>query len=353
MNTYYCGLDVSNKSIVFCIVDEKGEVLRRDVTTVTTAGLRDAFRNLPKKDELRCVTEAGPLAESVCLMIEELGHAIAILDPRRAKAVTATRRKTDRLDAEMLAQLCRTNWFTKVHRKSGHARNMRSYLTARMLLVRTKGTFVSAIRGILRAHGIVVPAGRGELFEEFIRETLKKVEPMLREAIQPLFMIYQELCEREIKMTNKLRRRYVVQNDAIRRMMTIPGVGPIVASAFVATIDTPDRFRTGNQVACYLGLVPRIYQSGEMELRGRITRQGDELLRWLLIEAATVLLSVSKQEIPLREWGLKLQEAKGFGKARVAVARKLACLMFTLWKRKEDFDPQRLKCKQEELQAVA
>ena len=298
------------------------------------------------------MTEAGPLAESVCLMVEELGHTIAILDPRRAKAVTATRRKTDRLDAEMLAQLCRTNWFTKVHRKSGYARNMRSYLTARMLLVRSKGTFVSSIRGILRAHGIVVPSGRGELFEEQIWKILEKADPMLREAIQPLFKIYRELCDREAKMTSKLRRQYVLKNDDIRRLMTIPGVGPIVASAFVATIDTPERFRTGNQVACYLGLVPRIYQSGEMELRGRITRQGDELLRWLLIEAATVLLSVSKQEIPLREWGLKLQEAKGFGKARVAVARKLACLMFTLWKRKEVFDPQRFQCGKE-LQAVA
>ena len=121
-------------------------------------------------------------------------------------------------------------------------------------------------------------------------------------------------------------------------LTTVPGVGPATAAAYVATIDDPERFETEDQVSSYLGLVPSIYQSGTVEIKGRITKHGDSLLRWLLVESATTLLSRTKKDCALKAWGLKLQETKGFGKARVAVARKLSCLLLRMLKTGEAFD---------------
>lgn len=125
----------------------------------------------------------------------------------------------------------------------------------------------------------------------------------------------------------------VEKRKPITTLTSIPGVGAATATAFVATIDTPDRFQNGEQIASYLGLVPRIYQSVETHYQGRITQEGDKLPRWLLVEAAHILLTRTKGEFALKQWGLKLQKTKGVGKARVAVARKLCCLMWELWRK--------------------
>jgi transposase len=123
--------------------------------------------------------------------------------------------------------------------------------------------------------------------------------------------------------------------------MTVPGVGPLVASAYVATIDEPWRFGSSTQVPAYLGLVPSVEQSGQREVHGRITREGDGLLRSYLIEAAQVLLTRTRRSCALKRWGLRLCRKKGLRKARVAVARKLAILLHRLWITGEDFDPAR------------
>ena len=136
----------------------------------------------------------------------------------------------------------------------------------------------------------------------------------------------------------KTLAKLVSKKAEVKMLLTIPGVGPATAAAFVATIDDPKRFPGGEHVASYLGLVPSVYQSGEIEIKGHITKHGDDLLRWLLVEASTTLLTRSKKDCALRTWGLKLRETKGFGKAKVAVARKLACLMHHLWITKQSFN---------------
>lgn len=330
----YCGLDVSNKSTSICVVSKEGKVLIETAVETNFKGLRGALK---QHKGLRCVVEASPLAETICCWVEQLGHTIEILDVRQAKLITATKKKTDKIDARKLAQLCRTGWYTKVHRKSGKARNLRSYLAARMQVVKAANGMCSTIRGLLRAHGIVVAAGKGEKFEEKIRKSLKGADQMLCDAIEPLLSLFRTLQAEEERMYQALSRKVSRKDPDIRRLMTVPGVGPATAAAFVATIDDPRRFSSGEHVASYLGLVPSIYQSGEVEIKGKITKHGDNLLRWLLVEASTTMLTRSQKQFALKTWGLKLQEVKGFGKARVAVARKLACLLHHLWCTKQDF----------------
>ena len=329
-----CGLDVSLKSIAICIMNERGQIIKEKTCDMSQESLRANLKGFKK---LKCVVESSALAETICVWVEELGYKINILDARQAKVVTASKKKTDKLDARKLARLCHTGWYTTVHRKSGEARNMRSYLTARMQIVKAATSTAATIRGLLRAHGIIVPLGEGAKFKTNVRKAIEGVDELLFRAIDPLLTLWEQL-EAEEKRMYKALGKLVSKNVEVKRLLSVPGVGPATAAAFVATIDDPKRFASGEQVASYLGLVPSVYQSGEVEVRGRITKHGDELLRWLLVEASCTLLNRTKKECALKTWGLKLREIKGFGKAKVAVARKIACLLHHLWITKQSFN---------------
>jgi transposase len=205
-------------------------------------------------------------------------------------------------------------------------------MTARKQLVQASTAMASSIRGILRAHGIKLPErGDGESFPDRVREAMSPLVKSVQAAIQELLQAWELLHSQQQRMYRTLNDQ--LKSDPVaERLMTIPSVGPATAAAFIATIDDPNRFSEGAKVASYLGLVPSVYQSGETEFRGRITKSGDKLLRWLLVEAAHNMLTRSKTESYLRSWGLELVEKKGIGKARVAVARRLCMLMWTLWK---------------------
>lgn len=163
---------------------------------------------------------------------------------------------------------------------------------------------------------------------------------MLGGALTPLLELWREAIEAAEAMRKQIQAR--AKSDALcRRLMSVPGVGSLTVVAYVATIDEPERFRRSEQVGAYVGLVPSVYQSGDTGYRGRITKEGDGLLRWLLVEAAHNLLTHTRRDCALKRWGQRLIEHKGVGKARVAVARKLAVILHRLWVSGETFDWQR------------
>jgi transposase len=190
---------------------------------------------------------------------------------------------------------------------------------------------------------VKLDVGSDELsFGEKVLKAVVKLPPMAQEGVKELLQAFELLHSQQRRLYRGLHKK-MRENDVTRRLQTIPGVGPAVAAAFVATIDDPNRFPDGEKVASYLGLVPSMYQSGETEYRGRITKTGDKLLRWLLVEAAHILLTRSGTPCELRAWGLKLQATKGTGKARVAVARRLCGIMLQLWKSGESFHAESLQ----------
>lgn len=330
----YCGIDLGCESTVFCVVDEVGTQVAEDAVKTDAELLKAAFS---KYSPLHCIVEAAPLAEWLCAVVESCGHTIHVVDSRQAKAVTHSKKKTDKIDARKLAQLARTGWYNVVHRKSGKARELRSFMTGRNQLVKIAQQAAACVRGILRAHGIKLSSGGGGEFEKNVQAALANCSPALRQTLLPLLKMWKEAhaAERAMyRMIPKVTRHL----PEVELLQSVPGIGPATAAVFVATIDDPKRFTSAEKVASYLGLVPSIHQSGETEYRGRITRDGDWLLRWLLVEAANVLLSITKEDHhPLKEWGLRLQAAKGPGKARVAVARKLACLLYRVWRTGEPY----------------
>ncbi|MGR8953658.1 MAG: IS110 family transposase [Gammaproteobacteria bacterium] len=333
----YCGIDLASKASAICVMDEMGAILREDEIPTDADGFRTRLGGV---EAMKCVVEASPLAEWAVQTLEGLGHEAVIIDARRAKAVVCTKKKTDRVNARDLANMARTGWYTAVHRKTETARELRTWLTARAGLVETSNALNARIRGLLRAHGIKLGNVAEREFEMKVQAQVKEHLPNLATAFTPLL----ELWRQAIDAAEALRKEIAAQTkqDAVcQRLMSVPGVGPLTAAAYVATIDDPQRFKRSDQVGAYVGLVPSVYQSGDIDYRGRVTKEGDRLLRWLLVEAAHNLLSHTRRDCALKRWGEKLEAHKGTGKARVAVARKLAVILHRLWITGGTFDWQR------------
>jgi transposase len=330
----YSGIDVANKASAVCIIDGRDRILTQALVATQEEALRKA---LSGHGRLRVVIEASPLAEWVAQVVESAGHEAVIIDPRAAKHLVSSKKKTDARDAHTLAQLSRSGWYTAVHRKSPEARAERSRLQARQALVKVLRATGASVRGLLRAHGVRLGEVSEGQFAERVQAVTAREVPQLTEAMARLLAVWGEARAGAAALEKTTVR--ASRTDAVRRrMQSTPGVGPLVSTVFQATIDDPHRFGSGEEVADYVGLAPRVYQSGDTEYRGRITKEGDGLLRWHLVEAAHVLLTKG-QDCALKRWGLKLQARKGSAKAKVAVARKLAILLWRLWVKGETFNP--------------
>jgi transposase len=330
----YCGIDVANKTSAVCVIDGRGEWLRQVTVATEAAELCAALSGL---GVLRVVIEAAPLAEWVAAQVEAGGHEAVLIDARAAKHLVRSAKKTDARDARTLAQLARTGWYTAVHRKSAPARELRSRLQGRQALLGTATALAATLRGLLRAHGVRVGKVAEGGFAARVRALVAEHVPGLGETVERLLAVWQESRQAAAALEKTLQQESRT-DEVRRRLQTVPGVGPLISSVFRATIDEPRRFRDAAQVADYVGLAPRVYQSGEVDARGRISREGDRLLRWHLVEAAHVLLTRGG-DCALKRWGLQLAARKGASKAKVAVARKLAGLLWRLWITGEVFRP--------------
>lgn len=161
--------------------------------------------------------------------------------------------------------------------------------------------------------------------------------PHLRSLIDPLLLVHSALITQILTYDDQIKA-LAKSDTTVRRLMTVPGVGPVTALAFVSTIDDPNRFKRASDVGAYLGLTPRRYQSGELDRTGRISKRGDRLTRYYLFEAANVLLNVVRRGSPLKSWGAKLAKRIGPKKAKVAVARKMATILHCIWTDGTEFD---------------
>jgi transposase len=243
--------------------------------------------------------------------------------------------KTDRNDARALAQIMRTGWYRQVHVKSQQCRLWRSLLIARRTVLNEMRTIENVVRSILREAGIKLGTPSRAAFADRVRE-LTGADPVIMALVEPLLAIIATML-RELGRLTKQVLNIARKEQVCRRLMGVPGVGPITALAFRATIDQPDRFRRSRDVGAHLGLTPARYQSGETDIQGKVSRCGDELARTALYEAAHSLLVLSKKWSSLRAWGMNVAKRRGMARARVAVARKLAVILHRMWSDATEF----------------
>lgn len=332
----YAGLDVSDKTTHICVVDNDGKVLWRGECATDPQVLAVTLTK-HCRDVERVVLETGPLSAFLYHGLIERDVPAVCICARHAKGVLSARvNKSDVHDAEGLAQLARTGWFKAVHIKDTATHMDRARLRVREQLIKAHIAMRNQLRGLLKLFGlrmgkVTTPGKRAERLEALFGQ-----KPELREIMAPLIDSLTAL-EKQIGISSRGLKARAAADPVCQRLMSVPGVGPIVALSFKSSIEDPARFERSQDAGAYAGLVPRRSQSGERDVKGRISKAGDAMLRSALYEAANNLLSRVKRASPLQTWGKALVATKGAKRARVAVARKLAILLHKLWRTDTSF----------------
>lgn len=338
----YAGLDVSLKRTEICVVDGDGKTLWRGVADTHPELIAVALARWGERIELVGL-ETGSTTPWLARGLLAQGLPLVVMDARRAAdALKARPVKTDRADAQALAEMLRTGWYTEVFVKSEESHRIKALLLSRDQLVKMKRQVYGQIRGVLRPFGIRLPARAGTARFDAAARAAVREDDVLYACIHSLLEALGAV-EAQIAALDKRVRALVQRSKACWHLTSVPGVGPITALAFVAAIEDPDRFRRSRDVGAYLGLTPRRYQSGERDVMGGISRQGDAMARHCLYEAANCLLTTWGGRSALKSWGLGLAKRIGPKKARVAVARKLAGLLLRLWKAGDHFRENAMK----------
>ena len=326
---YFAGLDVSLEETAICILDDAGQIVREARVCSEPEVLVAFFAACGMKME-RVGLEACSLSAWLHAGLTEAGLPAICIEARQAKAAMgAMPNKTDRNDARGIAQIMRTGWYRAVHVKSPCCRSWRALLTARRMVLNKRRAVENGIRALLREAGLKVGTPSRKDFPARVRE-LAAGDPVLIGLTESLLSVIEVMTQEVNTLTKRVLDQVKVE-PTCRRLMTVPGVGPLTALAFRATIDQPSRFRKSRDVGAHLGLTPRRYQSGETDVQGSISRCGDELARTALYEAAHSLLIRSSKWSALRAWGMNVAKRRGMARARVAVARKLAVILHRMW----------------------
>jgi transposase len=327
-------LDVSLKEVSICVIDADGTVIAEGKVATEPALILSWIEERIGAVE-RIVHESGPLSIWLTRELAARGAPVVCIDARAAhKVLSARMNKSDRADAEALAQLARTGWYREVHIKSEASDRLRLLLGARERMIRIRRDIEGQARGVLKTYGIrlgSVTQGQNRAgFRDQFRAAASG-DPILETVAASLIAVHEVACAETTAIDDELLA-IARGSDLARRLMTVPGVGPIVALGFIATVDDAGRFAKATDVGAYLGLTPRRYQSGEMDYSGRISKRGNSAMRSLLYEAASVLITRVRRFSPLKSWAVRLAARKGFKKAAVAAARKIAVVMLRLWR---------------------
>lgn len=332
----HCGIDVHSKSSEVVIVDERGERSDGARISTTESSLRRWFGG--RAPMVICL-EAGGQSAWVARILTSLGHDVVVANPARVRLIAEATLKNDQVDAETLARLVRADrrLLCPIIHRSADTQRQRGVLRARRALVNARATCLNTSRGILRSFGFRTPSRTAERLAASLVDS--QIPEALVAVVAPLVQLALELDEKIAALDAEVETMGEAYPE-VALLRTIPGVGPLVGLAFVLCLEDPSRFRRSRDVAGYLGLRPTMRESGSTSRYGRITHQGDTEMRRLLVQAAHGVLR-SRADSDLKQWAQGLVARVGKKKAVVALARKLAVVMHTMWVQGEPFRPVR------------
>jgi transposase len=326
---YFAGLDVSVKETSVCVVDGDGRIVREAKVASEPEALITLLRDWPVR---RIGLEAGTLSQWLWSALAAAGLPAVCIETRQMHALLKAHNranKSDRNDARGIAQMMRVGLYRAVHVKTERSQKLRMLLRHRKLLKAKALDVENDLRGTLRNFGLKVGVASGRRFEARIRE-LVAGDADLAAMAEPLLLVRQVLREQAALIYKRLL--VIAREDGVaQRLMTIPGVGALVALGYVTSIDVPARFARSKAVGAAFGLTPSQHQSGETQRQGRISRCGDAPMRELLYEAAQVMLFRSRKWSWLKAWAMKVVRRCGAKKGIVALARRLAVIMHRMW----------------------
>lgn len=323
------GLDLGARHIAYCEVRD-GEVVDR-----TSVKRLDQLKSRigPDTAPARIAFDASREGWHVHDTLASWGHEPKMIDTTRVRAmgVAHHKRKNDALDAEAAARAVDQGRIPEAHILSPARRALRAQLSVRGALVETRAQYVTTIRGLGRAAGVLLPTSSTESFVSKVEGS--SLDDATRALIAPLVAVLVGI-ERELQSVERTLSEMAMGEPITKLLATAPGVGLIVASTFVSVIDEAKRFRNAQAVGAYLGLVPSESTTGGPDKRrlGSITKQGNTHARRMLVQAAWLILRSRAIDDPIRQWGERLAKTRGKRIAVVAIARKLAGVLWAMWR---------------------
>ena len=333
------GLDLGDKYSYLCLIDTlSGEVVEEGRLRTTPEALRRRFASEPS---LRIAIETGTHSPWVSRILEECGHEVLVANSRKLRLIYANKQKTDQIDAENLARLARLDpklLYPVAHRGEDSQAHM-ALIRSRQALVDCRTQLVNHVRGAVKSFGARLPKCPARSFHKRASEHIP--EP-LRPALGPILEQIGSLTERIRNYDRKLETISKESYPETELLRQVEGIGPLTALTFVLTLQDPHRFEKSRSVGAYLGLVPATDRSGDRDPQKRISKEGDQMLRKLLVGSAHYILGPFGSDSDLRGHGEKIASRGGKNakkRAAVAVARKLAVLLHSLWVTGEVYDP--------------
>jgi transposase len=334
------GMDLGDRTSRYCVLGAQGEVVSEGSVATTRKAMVEKFGPLQR---CRIAIEVGTHSPWLSRMLSGLGFEVIVANARQVQLISASSRKSDRIDAQTLARLVRVDpqLLRPIRHRSEQGQTDLLTIRMRAALVQLRTSAVNSARGFVKAMGERLPACDAEAMGVDKMDALPK--PM-REQLKPLLEAVESLTEKIHQLDTTIEQIARTQYPETELLQQVSGVGTLIALTFVLTLEDGQRFRKSRDVGCYVGLRPRQSESGQSQPQLGISKEGDRYLRWLLVQASQCILRRRGPDTDLKRWGLKLAERGGKNakkRAIVAVARKLAVLLHRLWVGGEVYEPLR------------
>lgn len=335
----YIGLDVSLKTTSICIMNQNGNIMQQMVVATNPATIFEAIKkqNLPIE---KAALECGGTSHWLTKELKTLGLPVICIDARKMSAAISIRtNKTDKNDAQEIANAVRTGYYKEVYQKQDHIVEKQTLLTVRRNLINQRTKITNCIRGLLKVQG-KLNCGSSDNYEKFVnnvQDALKDLNEDIKLGINALLNTYKAVFL-EVRRIDQRIDEITKTDEEIQLLKTIPGVGAVTALKFKLEIDNPERFKKSKSVGAYVGMTPKQYSSGETQRQGGISKTGSSELRGLLSQSAMCMMYTTKSWSRLKLFGLKIKKKHGHKKAKVALGRKLAVVMHRMLVDKKPFE---------------
>jgi len=348
MERIFCGIDFHKNESVICALYHDGTLVM-PIKTIKSASIFTFFSD---KQCWEIAIEASGGTNHVVTKLRAMGLKVTLINSNQFRGIGIGGKKTDQRDAKALAECLRVGFAPEVHVKSLMSRQMKSLIVNRELIVNTRTRMMSHVRGTLKEYGLVMPVGVDSFYKNAPLHIASLENGFLKASLEDTVEIIRTLSEKQKEIERRLKE-FMGNDPRVERLKTIPGVGDMVSTMALCVCDDVNRFKNGHQFASYVGLVPSVHASANVRMMGNITRSGSEVLRRYLIHGARAWMRYSAEGDPNREWAEKVKERRGMNKATVALAHRMARIIFAVLRDETEYTGRRKRKQQVKNEQIA